>query len=127
MMNKKTKRSSQVVTLVLISSLLSSCMQQEENPTNANTQRVFMRADASAPYTEVTEQYAQNQSSMGNMGTSLLWFMAFRGLTGGMGYASRGLHQQSNVGTNTAKSNAMKGQAIRGGFGSSANNKTVSS
>ena len=88
-----------------------------------------MRADSSAPYTDVTENYAQNnnQSQMGGMGSTLLWFMAFRSLTGGMGYANQGLHQQSNVGTNTAKANAMKSQAIRGGFGSSADNKKVSS
>lgn len=131
-MEKKTKRASQLVTLVLISSVLSSCTKREEAPavTN-NSQKVYMRADSTAQYTDVTENYAQNQghhnSHMGGMGSTLLWFMAFRSLSGGMGYANQGLHPQSNVGTNTAKSNAMKSQAIRGGFGSSANNKTVSS
>jgi len=129
-MNKRTKRASKVVTLVLISSVLSSCMKKvEETPVTNEEQKVYMRADSTAPYTDVSENYAQNnnQSMMGGMGTSLLWFMAFRSLTGGMGYASPGLHQQSNVGTNTAKATAMKNQAIRGGFGKSAQTKTVSS
>ncbi|RLZ07009.1 hypothetical protein [Faecalibacter macacae] len=129
-MNHKKKRASQLVTLVLISSVLSSCMKRVEEPAPAeNEQKVFMRADSTAPYTDVSENYAQqnNQSMMGGMGTSLLWFMAFRSLTGGMGYASPGLHQQSNVGTNTAKATAMKNQAVRGGFGKSAQSKTVSS
>lgn len=128
-MKKNHKRASQTVTLVLITSLLSACTGRQENEViTQNPQKVFMRADSTAPYTDVTENYAQNQggSHMGGMST-LLWFMAFRSLTGGMGYASQGLHQQSNVGTNTAKSNAMKSQAIRGGFGSSANNKSASS
>lgn len=126
-MKKNTKRASQLVTLVLVSSVLSSCGQTGQPAVTHNDQKVYMRADSTAPYTDVTENYAQNNSNgMGGMST-LLWFMAFRSLTGGMGYASQGLHQQSNVGTNTAKSNAMKSQAIRGGFGSSANNKTVSS
>lgn len=128
-MNKRNKRASQVVTLVLISSVLSSCMKRvEEAPVTNNAQKVYMRADSTAPYTDVTENYAQNnQSMMGGMGSSLLWFMAFRSLTGGMGYASPGLHQQSNVGKNTAKASAIKNQTIRGGFGKSAENKTVSS
>lgn len=127
-MKKNQKRASQTVTLVLITSLLSACTGRQENEVvTQNPQKVFMRADSTAPYTDVTENYAQNQGShMGGMST-LLWFMAFRSLTGGMGYASPGLHQQSNVGTNTAKSNAMKSQAIRGGFGSSATNKSTSS
>lgn len=129
-MNKHTKRASKVVTLVLVSSVLASCMKRvEEAPETNNAQKVFMRADSTAPFTDVTENYAQNnnQSMTGGMGSSLLWFMAFRSLTGGMGYASPGLHQQSNVGTNTAKANAMKGQTVRGGFGKSSASKTVSS
>ena len=131
-MNKRNKRASKIVTLVLVSSVLSSCMKKVEDPSEAASspqQKVYMRADSSAPYTDVSENYAQNNSQHGGMGmgSSLLWFMAFRSLTGGMGYASPGLHQQSNVGTNTAKANALKGQTIRGGFGKSSENKTVSS
>lgn len=128
-MKNRNKRASKVVTLVLISSVLSSCMKPiEEVPETNNAQKVYMRADSTAPYTDVTENYAQNNSTFGGgMGSSLLMFMAFRSLTGGMGYASPGLHQQSNVGTNTAKANAVKSQTVRNGFGKSAQNKTVSS
>lgn len=129
-MNKKERRASKVVTLVLISSVLSSCVQKETAPVANNTQKVYMRADSTAPYTDVSENYTSNSnngSHVGGMGTSLLWFMAFRSLTGGMGYASPGLHQQSNVGTNSAKATALKSQTIRGGFGKSGSSKSVSS
>ncbi len=76
-----------------------------------------MRADSTAAYTEVTDNYAQGHSG-GGMGTSLLWFMAFRHLAGGFGYANNSLHPQSVAGTNTAKAAAY--QAQRGGFGRSA-------
>lgn len=129
-MNKKEKRASRVVTLVLISSVLSSCMNREEAPVTNNAQKVYMRADSTAPYTDVSSNYASQSGSShhGGMGSSLLWFMAFRSLTGGgMGYASQGLHQQSNVGTNTAKAQAYKSQTVRGGFGKSASSRSVSS
>ena len=129
-MNKREKRASKVVTLVLISSVLSSCMNREEAPITNNAQKVYMRADSTAPYTDVTSNYSSNSggSHHGGMGSSLLWFMAFRSLTGGgMGYASQGLHQQSNIGTNAAKAQAYKSQTVRGGFGKSASSRSVSS
>ena len=129
-MNKREKKASKVVTLVLISSVLSSCMNREEAPITNNAQKVYMRADSTAPYTDVTSNYSSNSggSHHGGMGSSLLWFMAFRSLTGGgMGYASQGLHQQSNVGTNAAKAQAYKSQTVRGGFGKSASSRSVSS
>ncbi len=129
-MNKREKKASKVVTLVLISSVLSSCMNREEAPVMNNAQKVYMRADSTAPYTDVTSNYSSNSggSHHGGMGSSLLWFMAFRSLTGGgMGYASQGLHQQSNVGTNAAKAQAYKSQTVRGGFGKSASSRSVSS
>ena len=128
-MNKRQKRASKVVTLVLISSVLSSCTNREEAPVTNNAQKVYMRADSTAPYTDVTSNYSSQTggSHHGGMGSSLLWFMAFRSLTGGMGYASPGLHQQSNVGTNSAKATALKSQTIRGGFGKSGSSKSVSS
>ena len=129
-MNKREKRASKVVTLVLISSVLSSCMNREEAPVTNNAQKVYMRADSTAPYTDVTSNYSSNSSGShhGGMGSSLLWFMAFRSLTGGgMGYASQGLHQQSNVGTNAVKAQAYKSQTVRGGFGKSASSRSVSS
>ena len=118
------------MTLVLISSVLSSCMNREETPVTNNAQKVYMRADSTAPYTDVTSNYSSHSggSHHGGMGSSLLWFMAFRSLTGGgMGYASQGLHQQSNVGTNAAKAQAYKSQTVRGGFGKSASSRSVSS
>ena len=129
-MNKREKKARKVVTLVLISSVLSSCMNREEAPVMNNAQKVYMRADSTAPYTDVTSNYSSNSggSHHGGMGSSLLWFMAFRSLTGGgMGYASQGLHQQSNVGTNAAKAQAYKSQTVRGGFGKSASSRSVSS
>ena len=79
-MKKRNKRASQIVTLVLISSTLSSCMKRtEEAPVTNNAQKIYMRADSTAPYTDVTENYAQQHNGGGNsMGSSLLWFMAFR-------------------------------------------------
>ena len=82
-----------------------------------------MRADSTAPYTNVTDQY-QQRSHSGGMGSALLWYMAFRHLGGGMGYASSGINQQSVVGNNTAKANAYNKATQRGGFGSSAQKKS---
>lgn len=80
-------------------------------------QRVFMRADSTAAYTEVTDNYTQERSGMG-MGNAFLWYMAFRHLGGGLGYANNSLHPQSVAGTNANK--AAVHQAQRGGFGRSA-------
>ena len=46
-----------MVSLVLITSVLASCSKPQEETTDK--QKVFMRADSSAPYTEVTQQYQQ--------------------------------------------------------------------
>ena len=110
-------RSSKVVKLVLITSLLASCNKTKED-LNETKQRVFMRADSTAQYTEVTNQYKNNHSSSG-MGNTLLWYMAFRHLGGGMGYANNNLHPNSVSGTNTAKANAYS-KTQRGGFGKTA-------
>lgn len=119
------KRSSKAVSLVLITAVLAGCAKPQKE--KELKQRVFMRADNSAPYTEVTEQY-DNQKRGGGMGSALLWYMAFRPLMGGgMGYASQGLTTQSNVGKNTAKANALKSQTARGGFGTTAKSGTSAS
>ncbi len=110
MMRKKTTTS---VQLVLITSLLASCAQEPQK--NTTQQRVFMRADTTAPYTEVTQHYQQNHS--GGMGSALLWYMAFRHMGGGLGYANNSLHPSSVAGNNLRKNNAMRTQ--RSGFGSS--------
>lgn len=121
------RKSSKMVSLVLITSVLASCSKPQEETTDK--QKVFMRADSSAPYTEVTQQYQQQQNGGGmGMGSALLWYMAFRPMMGGgMGYTSNGLAHQSNVGSNTKKANAVKTQAARGGFGSSAKQTSASS
>lgn len=115
-----------MVSLVLITSVLASCSKPQEEITDK--QKVFMRADSSAPYTEVTQQYQQQSGGGMGMGSALLWYMAFRPMMGGaMGYTSNGLAHQSNVGSNTKKANAVKTQAARGGFGSSAKSSTATS
>lgn len=121
------KKSSKTVSLVLITATLASCSKPTE--TKEEQQRVFMRADSSAPYTEVTNQYSEQRSSGGmGMGNALLWYMAFRPMMGGgMGYMSNGISPQSNVGTNTVKSDAYKKQTARGGFGTSNKSESATS
>lgn len=111
------KTASKSIKLVLITSVLASCAQPKDQQHTEDKQRVFMRADSTAAYTEVTENYAQGNAG-GGMGSALLWFMAFRHLGGGFGYANNNLHPQSVAGTNAAKAAAY--QAQRGGFGRSA-------
>ncbi|HLW42021.1 MAG TPA: hypothetical protein VKY82_06600 [Flavobacterium sp.] len=120
------KRSSKAVQLLLITSVLASCSKPAPKTENEVKQQVFMRADSTAQYTNVTQQYDQQRSHSGGMGSALLWYMAFRHLGGGMGYASSGLKPQSVVGTNTAKANAYNKTATRGGFGSTAKKSNVS-
>lgn len=111
------KTATKSIKLVLITSVLASCAQPNEKSDTENRQRVFMRADSTAAYTEVTDNYTQGHSG-GGMGSALLWFMAFRHLGGGFGYANNSLHPQSVAGTNAAKAAAY--QAQRGGFGRNA-------
>src|SRR5690554_4543872 len=120
------KRSSKAVQLLLITSVLASCNKPAPKTENEVKQQVFMRADSTAQYTNVTQQYDQQRSHSGGMGSALLWYMAFRHLGGGMGYASSGLKPQSVVGTNTAKANAYNKTATRVGFGSTAKKSNVS-
>lgn len=113
------KRSSSTVSLLLITSILASCNKpKSENQEIA--QKVYMRADSTAPYTEVTENYNQQRSGGSGMGSTLLWYMAFRHLGGGLGYANGGLNQQSVVGKNAAKATAYNKAISRGGFGKTA-------
>ncbi len=123
----KTK-SSKAVSLILITATLASCA--KEAPQQEIGQRVYMRADESAPYQEVSQEYQQGRSQGMGMGTALLWYMAFRPLMGqtgrAMGYTSPGLSHQSNVGNNLGKDQVAK-SVQRGGFGNSAKKNTVSS
>lgn len=120
-MEKKTrKRASQTISLVLISSVLASCGKQEQPvAVNNNVQKVYMRADTSAPYQDVTNQYnnSEHHRSYRTGMSPLLWYMAFRHMGGGLGYSSSHLNASAVAGRNVAKSNAMN--VSRGGFGSS--------
>lgn len=118
------KKASSTIKLVLITSVLASCAHTEP-PAEASKQRVFMRADSTASYTEVTNDYKDQHRTGGGMGSSLLWFMAFRHLGGGMGYANNNLNPNSVSGTNAKKSAAH--QAKRGGFGNTAASSQSSS
>ncbi|MHC5308682.1 hypothetical protein ACYSNM_01100 [Myroides sp. LJL116] len=123
------RKSSKTVSLILITATLASCSTKE--PEQSQVQRVYMRADQSAPYQEVTEQYQQGRSyGTGSMGSALLWYMAFRPLMsqGGraMGYTSSGLSSASNIGNNNQKGQVAK-TVQRGGFGNTANEKTAAS
>lgn len=120
------KAASKSIKLVLITSVLATCGQAQAQQPTEGKQRVFMRADSTAAYTEVTNNYKEGRSGGGmGMGSSLLWFMAFRHLGGGLGYANNSLHPNSVAGTNAAKARAF--QAQRGGFGKSASTVNRSS
>lgn len=84
-----------------------------------------MRADTTAVYTEVTDNYKQQQTRSGGMGSALLWYMAFRHMGGAMGYANNSLHPSSVAGTNVQKASAFKAQ--RGGFGQTVGKSSASS
>lgn len=111
------KSSAKNIQLVLITSVLASCAQPQQQHTDGK-QRVYMRADSTAAYTEVTDNYRSGHGTGGGMGSSLLWFMAFRHMGGVLGYANNSLHPQSVSGTNATKAAAFNAQ--RGGFGKSA-------
>ena len=118
------KAAAKNIKLVLITSVLASCAQPNDQSNTEQKQRIFMRADSTASYTEVTNNYGQ-ENSRGGMGSAFLWFMAFRHLGGGLGYANNNIHPQSVAGNNTAKAAAHKAQ--RGGFGRNAVSNTRSS
>ena len=122
------KKASKSVQLVLITSVLASCSQSTPQKKDEDLQKVYMRADTTAPYTEVTENYHANSSHSGHgggMGSSFLWYMAFRNMGGGLWYANNNLRPESVVGNNAAKASAFKAQ--RGGFGKSARSSHRSS
>ena len=122
------KPTSKAVKLVLITSSLASCNQAPSNETveQQPKQHVYMRADSTAQYTDVTKENWGNNTQTNNAGfgaSPLLWYMAFRGLGGGMGYSSPGLHQSSVVGKNTNKAAHI---TQRGGFGKSSSHNSFS-
>lgn len=118
------KKTSGTLQLVLITSLLASCAQSPKEAPQAG-QKVYMRADSTAPYTEVTQNYQQHRGTGMGMGSALLWYMAFRHMGGGLGYANQGLHPNSVAGNNVRKANAY--QTMRGGLGKTANTRNSAS
>lgn len=115
------KKITKPIQLVLITAALASCGQAQQQPKEgegSQKQRVFMRADSTAAYTEVTDKYQKQQTNSGGMGSAFIWYMAFRHLGGGLGYGSNSIHHSSVVGTNVNKASAFA--ASRGGFGKSA-------
>ena len=104
-------KKSKVIALALITSALASCHKDPVTSYKKNDQKVFMRSDTSAKY---------SQSHCHSSGISpWLWYYAFRpygmynnGSYSHAGYYSSGISQNSNIGTSSNKSNIM-----RGGFG----------
>jgi hypothetical protein len=101
-------KKSKIISLVLISAALASC--HKPKPKH---QHVYLRSDASAPYSQVNT----NNYSGGN--NALLWYYAFRpygsyssGSYHRSGYYSSGISESSNIGHSSAKSSV-----VRGGFG----------
>ena len=102
---KKTK----FIQLVLITSALASCHQKAKQKEWQSEQKVYMRSDSSAGYTQ-----SHYHRGIGN------WYYAFRpygyyyqGSYNRIGYYSSGISEHSNIGSSAAKSGA-----VRGGFGS---------
>jgi len=99
-------KKSNIIKLVLVSATLAAC----NNPKTQRDQKVYMRSDTTAAYT----QTHGNGSHYGG-------FFVFRpyGIFSPFGYQragyySGGIHESSNIG-----SSSFKGSSIRGGFGSS--------
>lgn len=99
-------KKSKYVSLVLITSALAACNKSQPN---WDSNEVYIRSDSTATYTH----------TQGSHLPLFLWYYAFRpyGLFYGnryhhAGYYSEAVSRRSNVGTS-----AMKGAAIRGGFG----------
>ena len=101
-------KKSKVIHLVLITAALASCSKPKPD---WNSNEVYMRSDSTANYTR----------THGHFIAPLLWYYAFRpyGMYYGgryhhSGYYSSSLSERSNIGIS-----AMKGVAVRGGFGGS--------
>ena len=99
-------KKSNIIKLVLVSATLAAC----NNPKTQRDQKVYMRSDSTAAYTQTH-----------GSGLHYLGFFVFRpyGIYSPFGYRragyySGGIHESSNIG-----SNSYKGSSIRGGFGKS--------
>jgi hypothetical protein len=98
-------KKSEFIKLVLVATVLYSCNSQNSKP----EKNIYMRSDTTAHYSRVFH---------GSHG-GYIPFLAYGLLRGNSysraGYYSSAIHQSSNIGTNP-----VKGNVVRGGFGSSA-------
>lgn len=124
------KQSTKAITLMFIASLALSTTSCNNKGSNSNGQKVYMRADSTAKYSETSSAV----SHAGTGGGFLTTYLLFRALNGGsgLGFASNGISASSNVGTNAVKTNAYQNSSFastgrssvsrssstsRGGFG----------
>jgi len=103
-------KKSKYIELVLITAALASCNKPNKDWEGTGG-KTYVRSDSTAPYSRAR-----------HLGTGLLWYYAFRpygnyynGSYQRAGYYSNAIHESSNVGSNSFKSNV-----VRGGFGSGA-------
>jgi hypothetical protein len=104
-------KKSKAISLVLITAALASCSSDAKKESwDSNVKgKTYVRGDSTAPYTRTHH----------GMGAGLLWLYAFRpmygyrnGIFGRSGFYSGALSDRSNFGSNSGKSNS-----VRGGFG----------
>jgi hypothetical protein len=105
-------KKSTIINLVLVSSVTAACTQQKKTDEwsaagSEGKKKVYMRSDTTASY---SRRYA---------GSHFFIFRPYGIFSPGLGYrrmgfSSSAISQRSNVGSNTSKSNFM-----RGGFGGS--------
>ncbi len=98
-------KKSEFIKLVLVAAVITSC----NNPTTKSERNIYMRADTTAKYSHVH----------GGFHGGYFPFIAYGILRNNAysraGYYSSSINQSSNIGSNSFKSNV-----VRGGFGSSA-------
>jgi hypothetical protein len=107
---KKTK----YIELVLITAALASC-NKPNNEWEGSGGKTYVRSDSTAPYTRTHHHSA--------LASGLLWYYAFRpygnynnGTYERAGYYSNAINKNSNIGSNSFKSNVVRGGFGRGGY-----------
>ncbi len=98
-------KKSQIIKLVLVAAVLSACNNQKSK----SEKNIYMRSDTTAKYSHVR----------GGLHGGYIPFIAYGIMRNNAysraGYYSSSIRESSNIGTNSFKSNV-----VRGGFGSSA-------
>lgn len=108
-------KKSKYIHLALVAASISSCSTKEQNP---NARQVFMRADSTALYSEVTTEVEEIEESSrtGRLIPAYFAFKSYGYMSGGKyvrsGFYSNGVSENANLGKNSTKS-----AIIRGGFG----------